>query len=103
MKGQLRPGDILARLGGDEFAVILPRVRSRADVEEITLRLERCFEQAFVWDGCTLHGTASIGFAVYPADGTTRDSLLSTADAAMYVTKQTRRNKGEALRDEAVR
>ncbi|HTW48482.1 MAG TPA: GGDEF domain-containing protein [Acidobacteriaceae bacterium] len=95
MKRQLRPGDILARLGGDEFAAILPQVRNRAEVEEITLRLERCFEQPFVREGCTVHGTASIGIAIYPADGATRDSLLSTADAAMYVIKQTRRQNGE--------
>jgi diguanylate cyclase (GGDEF)-like protein len=90
MKHQLRPGDILARLGGDEFAVILPNVRGRADVEEITLRLEYCFKQPFTWEGRTLCGAASIGIAIYPADGTTRDSLLSAADAAMYVVKQTK-------------
>ncbi len=97
MKGQLRPGDILARLGGDEFAAILPQVRGRADVEEITLRLERCFEQPFTCHGCAVRGTASIGIAMYPADGTTRDSLLSAADAAMYVVKQTMRDKRETL------
>jgi diguanylate cyclase (GGDEF)-like protein len=103
MKRQLRPGDVLARLGGDEFAAILPHVRGRADVEEITLRLERCFEQPFTWEGCTIQGTASIGIAVYPADGATRDSLLSAADAAMYVIKQTRRQKGETSPTTVVR
>jgi diguanylate cyclase (GGDEF)-like protein len=103
MKRQLRPGDILARLGGDEFAIILPQVHVRADVEEITLRLEHCFEQPFTWGGRTVQGTASIGIAIYPADGTTRDSLLSAADAAMYVTKQTRRQREEAVPGEAVR
>jgi diguanylate cyclase (GGDEF)-like protein len=93
MKHQLRPGDVLARLGGDEFAVILPNTRARVDVEEIALRLKRCFEQSFTWEGCTVHGTASIGIAIYPADGTTRDSLLSAADAAMYVAKQTHPQK----------
>jgi diguanylate cyclase (GGDEF)-like protein len=90
MKNQLRPGDILARLGGDEFAVILPNIRGRADVEEIMLRLERSFEQPFTLGGCRLHGTASIGIAIYPVDGSTRDSLVSSADAAMYVAKQTK-------------
>jgi diguanylate cyclase (GGDEF)-like protein len=102
MKHQLRPGDILARLGGDEFAVILPNVRSRANVQEVTLRLESGFEQPFTLGGCTLHGTASIGIAIYPADGTTRDSLLSTADAAMYVAKQTKPQKGVTLPAQAV-
>ena len=97
MKHQLRPDDILARLGGDEFAAILPHVRGRAEVEEITLRLERCFEQPFIWPGCTVRGSASIGIALYPADGATRDVLLSTADAAMYVAKQTRRGTEKKL------
>jgi diguanylate cyclase (GGDEF)-like protein len=90
MQYHMRPGDMLARLGGDEFTVILPNVRARADVEEIALRLERGFEQPFKLAGCIVHGTASIGIAIYPADGTTRDSLLSAADAAMYVAKQTK-------------
>ncbi len=97
MKSQLRPGDVLARLGGDEFAVILPHVRSRADVDEITLRLEHCFERPFTCEGHTVRGTASIGIAIYPADGTTRDGLLSAADAAMYAIKQTKRHKRETL------
>lgn len=93
----LRPGDILARLGGDEFAVILPNVRSRASVEEVTIRLESGFEQPFPLGGCLVEGTRSIGIAIYPADGATRDSLLSAADAAMYVAKQTKPQKGESL------
>jgi diguanylate cyclase (GGDEF)-like protein len=97
MKRQLRPGDILARLGGDEFAVILPHVRVRADVEEITLRLERSFEQPFTWESCTVHGSASVGIAIYPANGATRDSLLSAADAAMYTIKENRRSEREIL------
>lgn len=103
MKRQVRPGDILARLGGDEFAVILPNVRGRADVDEITLRLECGFEQPFTLAGCTLHGTASIGIAIYPEDGTTRDSLLSAADAAMYVAKQTKPQKRGTLQGQVVR
>jgi predicted signal transduction protein with EAL and GGDEF domain len=32
-----------------------------------------------------------VGVAIYPEDGTTRDSLLSAADAVMYVSKHTRK------------
>lgn len=91
MKGQLRTGDMLARLGGDEFAALLPKVRSRAEVEEIALRLERCMEEPFSIEGYVVGGSASVGIALYPEDGTTKDSLLSAADAAMYVNKHTRR------------
>jgi GGDEF domain-containing protein len=53
--------------------------------------MERCFDEPFEFEGYTLHGAASVGVAVYPEDGTTRDSLLSAADAAMYVAKHTKR------------
>lgn len=88
MKHQLRALDILARLGGDEFAVLLPKVRNRLEVEEIGHRLERCFDEPFAAEGYVVHGSASIGIALYPEHGSTKDSLLSAADAAMYVNKQ---------------
>jgi len=91
MKRQLRSADMLARLGGDEFAALVTVVRSRAEVEEIAQRLERCLDDAFCVDGCVLHGAASVGIALYPEDGQTKSSLLSAADAAMYVAKHTRR------------
>jgi len=90
MKYQLREVDMLARLGGDEFAVLLPKVRNRTEVEEIALRLERCLDTPFATEGHAVHGSASVGIGLYPEDGTTRDSVLSAADAAMYVNKQMR-------------
>ncbi len=111
MKHALRPDDMFARLGGDEFAVLVPRPHSRKDVEEIAQRLERSFDAPYSFDGYVLHGSASLGIALYPEDGTTRESLLSAADAAMYVVKQTkkqvselssgRRNRMAALKDRA--
>jgi diguanylate cyclase (GGDEF)-like protein len=94
MKRQLRGGDMLARLGGDEFAALLPRVRSRARVEEIAQRLERCFDEPFVIEEHRLRGSASIGIALYPEDGATKDELLSAADAAMYAVKTARHEIG---------
>lgn len=91
MKHQLRSVDMLARLGGDEFAVLLTQVRNRAEVEEIALRLERSLDKPFSAEGYLVHGSASVGIALYPEDGGTRDQLLSTADAAMYVNKHIRK------------
>jgi len=91
MKRQLRSHDLLARLGGDEFAALVASVPNRAGVDEIAQRLEHCLDEPFSAEGYTLHGSASVGIAVYPEDGTTKDSLFSAADAAMYVAKHTRR------------
>ena len=93
MKRQLRAADMLARIGGDEFAALLPKVHNRTELEEIAIRLERCLDAPFVAEECVVHGSASVGIALYPMDGTTRDSLLSTADAAMYVNKHIRHEK----------
>jgi diguanylate cyclase (GGDEF)-like protein len=89
MKRQLRSHDMLARLGGDEFAVLVPMVRSHAELVEIAQRLEHSFDAPFTFEGYVLQGSASVGVALYPRDGATKDSLLSAADAAMYVVKQT--------------
>lgn len=91
MKHQLRASDILGRLGGDEFGVILPIVHNRPEIEEVVERLERTFLEPFCADGYRLYGSASFGFAVYPEDGASKDELLSAADAAMYVAKQTKK------------
>jgi diguanylate cyclase (GGDEF)-like protein len=91
MKHQLRSHDLLARLGGDEFAVLVPMVRSHAEVEEIAQRLERCLDEPIIIDGYTVQGSASLGIAIYPDDGNTRDNLLKTSDIAMYASKNSRR------------
>jgi diguanylate cyclase (GGDEF)-like protein len=95
MKRQLRPHDTLARLGGDEFAALVPVVRSRAEVEEIAQRLERSFDEPFAIEQLNLRGTASIGLALYPEDGASRDSLLNAADVAMYEVKKSKKQRAE--------
>ena len=95
MKRQLRGADMLARVGGDEFAVLVPMVHGRADVEEIASRLEHCFTAPLKIEECVLRASASIGIALYPEDGPTKDSLMSAADAAMYVSKNMKRTTAE--------
>jgi diguanylate cyclase (GGDEF)-like protein len=97
MKRQLRPHDILARLGGDEFAALVPMVRSRAEIEEIAQRMEHCFDEPFDIEGLFLQGAASIGIALYPEDGASRDSLLNSADVAMYTAKNAKRQNVDEL------
>jgi GGDEF domain-containing protein len=53
-------------------------------------RIERCFEPPFELGETSLCGTASFGIACYPEDGSTKDALLTSADAAMYVFKRSK-------------
>jgi diguanylate cyclase (GGDEF)-like protein len=74
--------DTAARYGGDEFALVLPESGSREAqqaAERICEQLERDGQEPFV--------SVSVGQAVYPADGTTIEQLLGTADLALYKMK----------------
>jgi diguanylate cyclase (GGDEF)-like protein len=84
---KLRGMDTLARVGGDEFIALIPVVRSRNELEEITQRLMRCFDSPFRIDSHSISGSASIGYAIYPEDGITKDELKRVADSAMYAHK----------------
>jgi diguanylate cyclase (GGDEF)-like protein len=97
MKQQLRNNDVLARIGGDEFIALVPILRGRADAEEIAVRLERCFDEPFDLEGLKLRGSASLGLAVYPEDGTTEEELQRYADAAMYAHKESKKIDDELI------
>lgn len=84
--------DTVARHGGDEFTIILPDVREPQDAARVAAKiLERIAEPILAGD-TTIRGSASIGIAVYPQDGTDIDTLLRNADDAMYRAKQAGRN-----------
>ena len=91
MEHMLRPNDLMARLGGDEFAVLIHDATRHEEVYNVVARLESCFSNPFTIDGNQILGAASFGVALFPADGSTQDNLLNSADAAMYVAKQERR------------
>jgi diguanylate cyclase (GGDEF)-like protein len=101
MKRQIRPGDMLARLGGDEFAVLVSDVRNRGGVADIAMRLEYCFDDPFDLPTGQIRGSASIGVALYPDDGATRDSILSAADTAMYAAKNAHHKIARMLADQS--
>ena len=71
-----------------DASVVLPGVHSRVEVEEIAHRLQSVFDEPFSLERHNLQGSASVGLALYPDDGHDKDTLLSTADAAMYMNKQ---------------
>jgi diguanylate cyclase (GGDEF)-like protein len=90
MSRQLLGRDMLARLGGDEFAALVALHHGLNDLDIIVARLANCFDAPFFIEGHVIKGSASIGVALYPEDGDTKDALLNAADAAMYEVKKSK-------------
>jgi diguanylate cyclase (GGDEF)-like protein len=84
----LRGSDTLARLGGDEFAVLLPPPTSAEEAVEVARRLVQAMSAQFLIEGFSLGLGVSIGVALRPRHGTDLDSLLRSADEAMYAAKR---------------
>ena len=97
MSHQLLGRDMLARLGGDEFAALVSLHHGLNDLDKIVARLAACFDAPFFIEGHAIKGSASIGVALYPEDGATKDALLNAADAAMYEVKKSKRQVEDSL------
>ncbi|WOK36325.1 EAL domain-containing protein [Sphingomonas sp. C3-2] len=79
-------GEMLARLGGDEFAGF-KQCADMAELEEFVFRMEACLTEALDLSDGGLAPGASIGVAIYPADGDSAEQVLNNADLAMYRAK----------------
>ncbi len=89
LTASLRPGDTVARLGGDEFGVVLPGA-SATSVEGILHRLQEAIGHEAELSGVAISAEVSIGYAMWPDDAETTESLLRHADLALHTAKVAR-------------
>ncbi|MEH2474090.1 diguanylate cyclase (GGDEF)-like protein [Nitrobacteraceae bacterium AZCC 2161] len=92
LRQNLRSSDVVARLGGDEFVVIVESVVEGQDIGSVAHSLLSALSQPLQLRGHECHITASIGIAMFPADGTDVQSLTKNADMAMYLAKEDGKN-----------
>ncbi len=97
---RIRGSDVLARLGGDEFGLLL----SNCDLENAmtiadALRLSvRQF--IFRWDGRAFDVRMSIGVVAIDDPNSTHAELMSAADVACYLAKESGRDYVHAYKSE---
>lgn len=85
-----RGADVLCRLGGDEFVLVLDDT-DLAEARMVVARIEKAFE-----DGMASHGyNVSLSSGLSQSTGETVDlrTLVSRADADMYVRKEEKRDR----------
>jgi len=86
----IRSIDLAFRYGGEEFAVILPETRIE-DALKVAERIRKTIESRT--SAKALPITASCGIACWPNDGVMKEEIVARADAALYLAKQSGRNR----------
>jgi diguanylate cyclase (GGDEF)-like protein len=93
MKEVLREGDSLARIGGDEFVAVLTDLITVEDCEPVLERLLLAASEPVNVGNVELKISASIGVTLYPQDNVSADQLMRHADQAMYIAKESGKNR----------
>lgn len=89
---QVRASDVLARLGGEEFAILMPQT-TLDQAMRLAERLRRRIDQLEItFDGIRLHCTGSFGVSHAAQGNGSLDTLLASADHALYQAKNAGRN-----------
>lgn len=91
--GNLRKSDSVGRFGGEEFIIMMPETKLQSGLE-ICERLRSSIEQEkFQGREKASYLTISVGLSVFPEAGETAESLITSADRALYEAKQSGRNR----------
>lgn len=95
LTSNLRKTDLLGRYGGEEFILLMPHTKLSVALD-ICERLRETIELAeFQGKGRTAYLTISIGVAGFPAQGDGSAALVEAADKALYLAKDSGRNRVE--------
>jgi diguanylate cyclase (GGDEF)-like protein len=94
LRDSIRSEDVACRYGGEEFAVIMPGAPLEATAQRAEAIAEAVREISVREIGGRILGSlsVSIGVALYPEHGDTRDSLIAAADLALFAAKSAGRD-----------
>ena len=82
-----REEDTLARLGSDEFILLVSAINSPDDAVAIAKKISAETILPFKQQGQEIHISLSIGIALYPDHGETREELIKNGDTAVCSAK----------------
>jgi len=97
-----RTSDTVSRQGGDEFVILLSELNHADDAALYARKIITALASPHRIGQHDLHLTASIGVAIYPADGRNAETLIKSADTALYEAKEVGGNTWRAYRPHMV-
>jgi diguanylate cyclase (GGDEF)-like protein len=92
-KKSVRSCDYVARYGGEEFILVLPEIGPEDGVKAAERIRKKVVKENFAGDGEPREVTVSVGVASYPKDGDDPQAIIRHADAALYKSKESGRNR----------
>jgi diguanylate cyclase (GGDEF)-like protein/PAS domain S-box-containing protein len=92
LRASVRPGDVVGRLGGDEFIVLCLDAAELEDIDAVASKIVFALTRPALLLDQECRVSASIGIAIFPADGDSERALMKSADTAMYTAKQDGKN-----------
>ena len=93
IENTIRGGDTVARLGGDEFVILLLGIEKGEESHTTLERLLHAISEPIIVQKKAIRISASIGVSIYPIDNEHPDTLMRHADQAMYVAKESGKNR----------
>ena len=93
LKSCLRETDTVARLGGDEFTILLENLSEVQDATAVAGKILQAMQPLFEVGAQMFSVSTSIGIVASDGRDATAEGLMQKADAAMYQSKRTGRNR----------
>ena len=97
---RVRGSDTVSRQGGDEFVVLLSKLEHPEDAAVCAKKMLTALTAPHRIAQHDVHVTVSIGVSTYPEDGQDAETLVKSADTAMYQAKKNGRNNYEFFRQD---
>ena len=88
----VRQEDTVARMGGDEFVIGLWELNHTEGVATLVSKVIEAVSQPYRLQERDVHITASVGVGVFPAHGDAVETLMKSADRALYEAKRRGKN-----------
>ncbi len=94
LKTLFRETDVVARMGGDEFIVFAQTMDIEEDIIAKATSINQHIRKEYpLPNGSTITVTASIGIAIFPIHGATYSEIYKNADAALYASKESGKDR----------